>query len=192
MSQGSTLWVKKDVHPEFARQIPQPAKSQVKNTKSKKTKNQKPDPKGDKKDKKKKDARPEPMEAKSPLDLNGLLSDWLNVDAIPLEIGLWIRDAVGGDRYFARELTDVLIEMGVLSIGEQVIDGKKVKAAVLSDPQFSDQLEASMQASMESLASSPLDPVFKVASAVMPLFKEKVIEEIKKKREPFPSEPISL
>jgi hypothetical protein len=76
--------------------------------------------------------------------------------------------------------------MGILSIGEQVIDGKKVEAAVLTDPEFSDKLEAAIQQSMESLASSPLDPVFRVASAVMPLLKEKVVEEIKKKRRTLP------
>ena len=189
MSEGSTLWVKKDVHPVFSRQPISAAKSKEKEGKSGKNKNPKANKKGksDKeKEKGKKGSKPEPIEAKPPLDVNQLVCDRLNVDAIPLEIGLWISDAANGDRYFAEQLTDILVETGIISVGEQVIDGKKIDAAVLTDPEFSDKLDAIIKRSMDSLASSPQDPAFSVTSAVLPLFKEQAIEEIQKIRRTLP------
>jgi hypothetical protein len=188
MSEGSTLWVKKDVHPVFTPQPLSPAKSKESGKKVTSTgnKNGKSGQKDNKKGKGKKGAKPEPVEIKPPLDVNQFVCERLGVDAIALEIGLWLRETADEDRFFLAELTDILLETGILSIQEQTIKGKKIEAAVLTDPEFSEKLEAIIQKSMDSYAASPLDPAFRVTSAVLPLFKEKVIEEIKKKRRNLP------
>jgi hypothetical protein len=171
------LWIKKEISPVFIAQPPSPAKSKEKDP-GKNVKAQ-----GDQKDKGKKTAPSIEIDDNPPLDVNRVVSERLGVDAIAWEIGAWIRDTANGDRFFAETLADALLESGILSIQEKDVQNQMPRAAVLTDPDFSDRLELAMKKNMDSVASSQRDrdPASRVAGAVLPLFTRRAIEGIKKK-----------
>jgi hypothetical protein len=196
-SAGSTLWVKRDVSPVFTWQAPSPARSKEnekdleKNEKGKGQNDRKSDLKAEKdrkrdEDKRKKDSKLEKVDGRPALDVDKLVRERLGVDSIPREISRWIRDASDGDRFFAEELTDALCESGILLIQEEVINNKKIRTNVLTDPEFSDGVEAAIRRSIDILASSPLDPAFKVASLVAPRFTATAIQEIREIQKTMP------
>lgn len=189
-SAGTTLWIKKEISPDFEEQILASAKGKERqpawNPKAKGNKTSKSELKKEKdrqrardKERLKRDARFQDVDDNPPLDVNRLLCARLGVEAISWEIGEWIYRTAGQDEFFAEQLTDILLESGILSIREQGTDIKKTRIAVLTDPDLSDALQVAIQKSVDRLASSPQDPVFMVASAVLPLFTQQVIEEIK-------------
>ena len=190
-SAGTTLWVKKDVSPVFTTQAPSPAKSKQ-DVKAKGNQNinslQRTNKKRKSEDEKEKSKKKVTLEYDNnpPLDANQVVCEHLGVDAIPWEVGKWIGDKAGDDPFLAEELTDVLRESGILSLREPVINGKKIKAALLTDPDFSDTFKAAIKKKVEGLASSRLDPAFKVASAALPLFADRAIQEIQDLRKDMP------
>ena len=188
---GSTLWIKKDITPVFTRQRLASAKSKEKAASTNVNAGQKGDKKGQREQgkNKRKEARLPPIGDNPPLDVNRVVCERLNVEAIPWEIGEWISKTADGDEYFAGELAETLCECGILDLREiEAGENKKVKAAVLIDPEFSDKLEAAIRTSINRLSSSPRsrDPALKVASAVLPLFTRAVVQEIKEIRKNMP------
>ena len=189
-SAGTTLWIKKDVSPDFELQSLSPAKSRGKdpgrNVRAKGKRVSKAEQRKEKdhkrdqeKGRRKRESRFQEIGDNPPLDANRLACKRLEVEAIPWEIGVWIREAADENEFFAEQLTDILLECGILSIQEEVTDRKKTRIAVLTDPEFSEKLQAAIQNSIDGLSLSRRDPVFRVASAVLPFFTQTVIEEIK-------------
>jgi hypothetical protein len=193
-SAGTTLWIKKEISPVFTEQTRASAKSKEKAPPKNVKGNQagKAGQKGAKKGQreqgknKRKNAGLEPIDDNPPLDVNRVVSEQLGVEAIPWEIGEWIRAAADEDEYFAEELAETLCESGILSIQEKVVKNKKTRTALLTDPEFSDGLEAAIQKNMDRLASSQLNPAYRVAGAVLPFFTRRAIEEIKEIRKSMP------
>ncbi|HEX5809623.1 MAG TPA: hypothetical protein VFY25_13235, partial [Anaerolineales bacterium] len=192
MSEGATLWIKKDVSPDFAMQALAPAKSKQKDIKSsgKGIKNAKSDQRSAKKRKEEKDKQRDKTKGKKgervvefdnepPLDANELACERLGVQALPWAVGRWLLEASGGDSFLANSLTDALLECGILAIQEVEIDEKKLRAAVLTDLVSSKGLDGAIKAGTESPASFAQDPAYRVAGAVLPLFLPRIVEEIR-------------
>ncbi|HEY3475988.1 MAG TPA: hypothetical protein VGK56_15355, partial [Anaerolineales bacterium] len=197
MSEGTTLWIKKDVTPVFTPQDLAPAKGKEKAApknerakgnptrkvdikKEKQRKNEEPKAKG------KKGGKLQDFDDEPPLDANQVVCERLGVKAIPWEISKWVGDTAKEDRFLAEELAAALLECGIVSIQDEGPNEKKTRKAVLTDPDFSDRLEAAIKKSLDGPASSDRDPAFRVAGVVVPLFTAKAIKEIKEIRERTP------
>ena len=192
-SEGATLWVKKDISPVFEPQFVSPAKSKEKASEkkaigkgNKNSKSAQKDAKKSKQDedregKSKKGAKgnkPENDYDKPVIDIPKLVRERLEVASIPREIGRWIRNTSKGDPFFAETLAEAVRESGLLAIHEEVVGNKKRRTAVLADLASRDTLKTAKNI-MNNLASSPEDPVFRIASAALPLFTASAIDEIK-------------
>ena len=196
MSEGTSLWIRKDVSPTFTPQRLAPAQGKEKAPKNngsansttarkvelKKEKERKEGQKG----KGKKGGRAQEFDNEAPLDANEAVCKRLGVRAIPWEIGKWVSNTADGDHFMAEQLAAALLECEIISIEEEEIKGKKTRKAVLTDPDFSDQLEEVIKKSISKPASTGRNPVSLVAEMVVPLFTAKAIKEIKKLRENVP------
>ena len=195
-SEGATLWVKKDISPVFEPQPHEPAKSKEKASQKKAigkgNKNSKSNQKAEKdrqrdeeKGKRKKDAGLENDYDKPVLDIPRLVRERLEVTSIPREIGRWIRNKSEEDPFFAETLAEAVRESGLLAIEEKGEGNKKTKTAILADLASSDMLKIAKNI-VNNLASSPEDLVFRIASAALPLFTARAIDEIKTVQETMP------
>ena len=197
MSEGTTLWIKKDVTPVFAPQNLAAAKGNEKaapkNQKARANPGRKVELKKEKERKNegqkargKKGGKLQEFDNEAPLDAGQVVCEQWRVKAIPWEIGKWVGDMAEGDRFFAEELAAALLECGVVSIQEEGPEEKKTRIAVLTDPGFSNALDAAIEKSIEGPAFSPADPGLRVARVAVPLFAAQAIEGLKAARERMP------
>jgi hypothetical protein len=99
----------------------------------------------------------------------------LHVDSVPPEIVGWIREQSRGDALLVEELTDALLEFGILSID---LKNKKGNRIDFEDPALPNRIENILQRGIDrSIPAS--QQTIKIVNAIGPVFAFRAIEEIK-------------
>jgi hypothetical protein len=109
------------------------------------------------------------------VDIGALICERLEVDSIPPEVAQWIREQSKGDVLLIEELTDALVEFGILNIDAE---NKKASRIDFGDSTLSNLIENALQKGIDgSVAAS--QQIFKVVQAIGPAFASRAIKEIK-------------
>jgi hypothetical protein len=108
------------------------------------------------------------------VDIGALICERLEVDSIPPEVGQWIREQSKGEALLIEELTDALVEFGILNIDAE---NKKASRIDFGDSTLSNLIENALQKGIDgSVAAS--QQIFKVVQAIGPAFASRAIKEI--------------
>jgi hypothetical protein len=119
--------------------------------------------------------RPSTQEARPVVDVEELIRTELQVDSIPPEIVNWIQEQSQGDAFLIQELTNALLEFGILSID---VENKKCSRMDFEDPALSTMIEQALQRGIDP-SNSASQQILKLVNVIGPAFVLRAIEGIK-------------